>query len=341
MGSPVTNIVYLKDLRRYIRRKGGIMTGLLRGLILVSGLAFGVCAFNSAESHAAAAARVPGEPSGDIVDVASGAGSFNTLVAAVKAAGLAEALKGTGPFTVFAPSDEAFAKLDKATLESLLKPENKDKLASILKYHVVSGKHLAAEVVAAKAFTTLEGQRIDISTKSGSPMVDGAKIVKTDIAASNGVIHVIDTVILPSADNIVTTADKAGSFKTLITAAKAAGLVDVLTGAGPLTVFAPTDAAFAKLPAGTVEKLLKPENKDVLASILKYHVVSGRVFSPEAAKLGQATTVEGETVKITAGSAGVKINDASVVTADVDASNGVIHIIDSVLLPKDAVSKIK
>ena len=275
------------------------------------------------------------------MDVAVAAGSFNTLVSAVQAAGLADALKGPGPFTVFAPTDEAFAKIDKATLESLLKPENKSKLAAILKYHVVSGKLLAADVTSSSALTTLDGQRIDISKSAAGAMVDGAKIVKTDIPASNGVIHVVNTVIKPSFDNIVTTADKAGSFKTLIAAAKAAGLVDVLSGEGPLTVFAPTDEAFSKLPPGTLEMLLKPENKDTLAAILKYHVVSGRVFSPEAVKLGQAATVQGDTVKITSGAKGVKINDASVVTADLDASNGVIHIIDSVLLPKEVAAKLK
>jgi uncharacterized surface protein with fasciclin (FAS1) repeats len=320
------------------------MAGVLQQLVLAGGLALGLCVSVSCGSDGSCgggSAQASVQAKGDIVDVAVGAGTFNTLVAAVKAAGLAEALKGPGPFTVFAPTDEAFSKIDKAALGTLLKPENKGKLAALLKYHVVSGKLLAADVISAKALTTLEGQRIDISTHAGSAMVDGAKIVKTDIPASNGVIHVIDTVIMPSMDNIVATADKAGSFKTLIAAAKAAGLVDVLTGEGPLTVFAPTDEAFAKLPVGTLEMLLKPENKETLAAILKYHVVSGRVFSPDAVKLGQAATVQGETVKITAGPKGVQINGAKVVTADVDASNGVIHIIDAVLLPKDVAAKLK
>ncbi len=133
----------------------------------------------------------------DIVAVASGAGSFNTLVAAVKAAGLVETLQGTGPFTVFAPTDEAFAKLPKGTVEGLLKPENKEKLVAILTYHVVAGKVMAADVKTMKA-KTVNGQSLDVKVADGVVTVDKAKVVKTDVAASNGVIHVIDTVVLPN-----------------------------------------------------------------------------------------------------------------------------------------------
>jgi uncharacterized surface protein with fasciclin (FAS1) repeats len=131
-----------------------------------------------------------------VVEIAAGNESFTTLVAAVKAAGLAEALSGTGPFTIFAPTNEAFAKLPKGTVETLLKPENKDKLAGILKYHVVSGKVMAADVKAMKV-KTLQGSEFEITIKEGAVMVDGAKVVKTDIVGKNGVIHVIDSVILP------------------------------------------------------------------------------------------------------------------------------------------------
>lgn len=133
----------------------------------------------------------------DIVDTAVGAGSFKTLVAAVKAAGLVETLKGEGPFTVFAPTDEAFAKLPAGTVESLLKPENKDKLVAILTYHVVPGKVKAADVVKLTEAKTVQGSSAKIKVDNGTVMVDGAKVVKTDIETSNGVIHVIDAVILP------------------------------------------------------------------------------------------------------------------------------------------------
>ena len=132
----------------------------------------------------------------DIVDTAV-AGKFTTLVAAVKAAGLVETLKGPGPFTVFAPTDEAFAKLPKGTLDDLMKPANKAKLQSILTGHVVSGKVLAADVVKLHKAKTVEGHEVAIKTTNGNVMIDNANVTKTDIAASNGVIHVIDAVILP------------------------------------------------------------------------------------------------------------------------------------------------
>ncbi len=135
--------------------------------------------------------------SADIVETAVSAGDFNTLVAAVKAADLADTLKGEGPFTVFAPTDEAFAKLPAGTVETLLKPENKEKLQAILLYHVVPGKVMAAEVVGMNSAKTAGGQSFSISQKDGGVYVDNAKVIKTDIVCSNGVIHVIDTVIMP------------------------------------------------------------------------------------------------------------------------------------------------
>ena len=133
----------------------------------------------------------------DIVDTAVGAGMFNTLVTAVKAAGLVETLKGAGPFTVFAPTDEAFAKVPKATLDALL--QDQAKLKEVLTYHVVAGKVMAADVVKLKEAKTVQGSSVKIAVNGGTVSVDNAKVVKTDVAASNGVIHVIDTVIMPKA----------------------------------------------------------------------------------------------------------------------------------------------
>ena len=139
--------------------------------------------------------------------------------------------------------------------------------------------------------------------------------------------------IAARAADIVDTAVAAGQFKTLAAAVTAAGLVETLKGPGPFTVFAPTDAAFAALPAGTVEMLLKPENKDKLVAVLTYHVVTGKVMAADVVKLKEAKTVNGAPVKIAVDGGKVMINDATVVTADVDASNGVIHVIDKVILP--------
>jgi transforming growth factor-beta-induced protein len=141
--------------------------------------------------------RAESMPDKDIVEIAASAGSFDTLVAAVKAAGLVDALKGEGPLTVFAPTDEAFAKLPAGTVENLLKPENKDKLKAVLTYHVVPGRVTAGEVVKLSSAPTLNGRSVHISAQDGKVTVDNARVVQTDIMATNGVIHVIDSVILP------------------------------------------------------------------------------------------------------------------------------------------------
>jgi uncharacterized surface protein with fasciclin (FAS1) repeats len=133
----------------------------------------------------------------DIVETAIEAGQFGTLVAAVQAAGLVEVLQGPGPFTVFAPTDEAFAKLPEGTVAELLKPENKDKLVAILTYHVVPGRVLAADVVKLESAETVQGESVKIKVKDGKVWIDNAQVVATDVEATNGVIHVIDSVILP------------------------------------------------------------------------------------------------------------------------------------------------
>lgn len=271
----------------------------------------------------------------DIVDTAVAAGSFNTLATALTKAGLVDALKGDGPFTVFAPTDEAFAKLPKGTLDDLLKPENKGRLSAILTYHVVSGRVPAEKALKLTNAKTLNGQQIDLVVKNGGLTIDGAKVVKTDIECSNGVIHVIDSVILPSDKNIVATAQAAGTFKTLIAALTAADLATALQGDGPFTVFAPTDEAFAKLPKGTLDSLLKSENNEKLASILKLHVASGRAFATDALAAGKVSTLQKEVVRVRMVDGKARVNDANIVKTDIDASNGVIHVIDTVLMPHE------
>ena len=290
------------------------------------------CPVKAAEAMAASHEREIAPQ--DIVATAVGAGSFKTLAAALTAAGLVETLQGAGPFTVFAPTDEAFAKLPAGTVENLLKPENKALLTAILTYHVVPGNVMAKDVVKLTNATTVNGQRVDIRTKDGKVMVDNAAVTKADIACSNGVIHVIDSVILPADKDIVATAVNAGSFATLVTAVKAAGLVETLQSPGPFTVFAPTDEAFGKLPKETIASLLKPENKDKLTAILTYHVVPGRVYADQVVKTPSATTVQGGKVMFKVDGGKATINGANIITTDIEASNGVIHVIDTVIMPK-------
>jgi transforming growth factor-beta-induced protein len=264
-----------------------------------------------------------------IVQIASADSRFSTLVAAVKAAGLADTLSGAGTFTVFAPTDAAFAKLGTATINSLL--ANPDQLKSILLYHVVGQKLAAADVVKLSSVTTLNGADALLSVKSGKVYIDNAMVTATDITASNGVIHVIDTVILPPSKDLVDTAVGAGQFTTLVAAVKAAGLVDTLKGAGPFTVFAPTDAAFAKLGKATIDSLLA--NPEQLKSILLYHVVPGKFYGAQVPATPYLTTAGGGQVAVALNSFKPYINNVLITTADIKATNGVIHVIDAVLLP--------
>ncbi|MBI5954087.1 MAG: fasciclin domain-containing protein [Chloroflexi bacterium] len=278
----------------------------------------------------------------DIVDTAVADGRFTTLVAAVGAAGLVDTLKGEGPFTVFAPTDDAFAALPAGTVDELLRPENKQKLTDILLYHVVSGSVMAADVTALTSAATVLGKDIAVKVDMGNVYINEAKVIITDIATSNGIIHVIDAVLLPPSDDammeekntIVDVAVADGRFKTLVAAVTAADLVETLSGEGPFTVFAPTDDAFAALPAGTLDSLLLPENKQQLTDILLYHVVSGKVMAADVVTLTSAPTVLGKDVTITVKDGKVFLNDTvQVIITDVEASNGMIHVIDAVLLP--------
>ncbi len=273
-----------------------------------------------------------------IVDKAVEAGSFQTLVKAVQAAGLVETLSGEGPFTVFAPTDAAFKALPEGTLESLLAADAKDKLTGVLTYHVVPGKVLAEQVVGLDGAQTINGQRLEISAGKDGVRVDGATVVQTDIECSNGVIHVIDAVLLPASQTIPEIAKADGRFSTLLAAAEAAGLVETLSGDGPLTVFAPTDEAFSALPAGTIDTLLKPESRQQLADILKYHVVAGRKYSSDVASVDSVATVLGPKLTVKPAESGVLINGARLLAADIDAANGVIHVVDRVLTPPQTAS---
>ncbi len=308
-------------MKKEIKMKNFVL-GLIAAIVLVPFTAF-------AGTH-------DGHGEMDIVDTAVSAKVFKTLVAAVSAADLVDVLKGDGPFTVFAPNDDAFAKLPKGTVENLLKPENKDMLVSILKYHVVAGKVMAKQVVDLTSAKTVQGESVSIMVKHGKVYLNGkTKVLKTDIAASNGVIHVIDSVLMPPKKmDIVDTAVSTKMFNTLVAAVKAAGLVDTLKGKGPFTVLAPTDEAFAKLPEGTVESLLKPENKAMLVKILTYHVIAGDVKAAQVVKLKKAKTLQGQNVKIKVINGKVMINKSNVIKTDVDASNGTIHVIDTVLMPR-------
>lgn len=260
----------------------------------------------------------------DIVDTALAAGSFTQLAEALTAAGLVEALKGEGPFTVFAPTDEAFDAFEEEN-PGVLAGLSKDELGAVLKYHVVAGAAVESDALKDdQVFVTLNGSPVLVDTTGGVKVSD-AKVTTADVTASNGVIHVIDKIILPPADDIVQTAIAAGTFETLAGALTAADLVTTLEGDGPFTVFAPTDAAFDKLAA--------VPTGDALKDVLLYHVVSGAVGSGDLSAGEVSTLLEDKSLTVSL-TGGVKINDAKVTTANIIAKNGVIHVVDTVLVPE-------
>lgn len=293
----------------------------------------------------------PGDPvaARNLVQVLQADSRFSTLVAAVKAAGLVETLSGSSKFTVFAPSNKAFEALPAGTLESLLKPENKEKLKSILLYHVAAGSLKASDVLAKDSIATAQGKSVSVDAVNAK--INMSNIVKTDILASNGVVHEIDAVLLPppeenkSADSspammapksLTATLAAEPRFSILVAAVKAAGLAETLSGTSNFTVFAPSNKAFEALPAGTVESLLKPENKEKLKGILLYHVAAGSLKAGDVLAKSSIPTAQGKSVMIDAMK--VKINGAGIIKTDILASNGVIHEIDAVLLPPSDVA---
>ena len=267
-------------------------------------------------------------------------GGFNTLVAALDAADLVETLSGEGTFTVFAPTDEAFAALPDGMLEDLLADPNT--LKQILLYHVVGDVVMAETVVTLDNAETLEGSTVAIEVVDGNVFLNDSQVTSTDIEASNGVVHVIDKVLVPEMEEAVSNdviedvksiaeVAVAGGFNTLVAALSAADLVETLSGDGAFTVFAPTDEAFAALPEGMLEGLLA--DTEALTQILLYHVVGDVVKAETVVTLDEAETLTGDKVSIEVVDGNVFVNDSKVTSTDIEASNGVIHVIDKVLVP--------
>ena len=268
----------------------------------------------------------------DIPTNAQNTGIHDSLVAALVHADLVTALQGDGPFTVFAPTDDAFAAagIDLTTFDT---DEENATLVDILTYHVYAGSVEAAEVTDGMTATMLNGDDATFTVTNESVMIGDATVTMADVMASNGIIHVIDKVLMPPTDlvDIPTVAQGTGIHDSLVAAVIQAELLSTLQGEGPFTVFAPTDDAFAA--AGVdLAALDNDEGKAALTNILLYHVVSGTVPSSAVTDGLVAAAVNGDDLTFTVGD-GVMVNDANVILADVMASNGIIHVIDKVLIP--------
>lgn len=276
----------------------------------------------------------------DVVATALSDGRFKTLAKALTSAGLVETLQSDGPFTVFAPTDEAFGKLPTGVVSSLLKPENSEELGNILKYHVLAGSVRLAGALEAKDAKTITGESISVTFSDGMIKVNESTLINSDIQCSNGTIHVIDSVLLPPRPetDLVAIAKRSGKFNTLLAAVQAAGLSDTLSGASEITILAPTDEAFSKLPEGTLESLLKPGNKKTLQKILAMHVLNGKVSAGDALNAKKAVSFSGEPLTFKVEDGLLKVNSSTIVSTDIVADNGVIHVIDSVLLPEEEIA---
>jgi uncharacterized surface protein with fasciclin (FAS1) repeats len=269
-----------------------------------------------------------------VVDIIVNSDVHNTLEAAVIAAELADDLSGEGPFTVFAPTDDAFAALPEGTVEALLEDPTGD-LAQILLYHVAGAKAFSGDLSDGQMIMTLNGAEVTVSIMDGKVYINDAMVTVADIEAGNGVVHVINAVLLPPApmpETVVEIIVNSDVHNTLEAAVIAAELADDLSGEGPFTVFAPTDDAFAALPEGTVEALLEDPTGD-LAQILLYHVAGGKAFSGDLSDGQMIMTLNGAEVTVSIMNGKVYINDAMVTVADIEAGNGVVHVINAVLLP--------
>ena len=275
-----------------------------------------------------------------VVDVIVNSPDHTTLETAVVEAGLVSTLQGAGPFTVFAPTDAAFAALPAGLLDQLLADPAGD-LTQILLYHVVAAEALSTSLSNGQIITTVQGQDVTVNITNGNVFINEAQVTVADVPASNGVVHVINAVLVPNLNplpaTVVDIIVNSPDHTTLEAAVGAAGLVETLQGAGPFTVFAPTDAAFAALPAGLIDELLADPTGD-LTQILLYHVVAGEALSTSLSDGQIITTVQGQTVTIDIMGGNVFVNNAQVIVADLQAENGVVHVINAVLLPDLTVS---
>ncbi|WP_397533199.1 fasciclin domain-containing protein [Roseateles sp.] len=283
------------------------------------------------------------DPEPNIVEVAQADPRFSILVEAVVAADLQGTLSGAGPFTVFAPTNDAFAALlgelgvSKAQLLA-----NKPLLTAVLTYHVLPAKVEQASVPVGKPITTVQGGIFKVESVNGAlTITDGrnraTRISATNVKATNGVIHVVDRVLLPANKDIVQTAMATADFSILVEAVTAAGLGNTLSGTGPFTVFAPTNAAFAALLTELgVSKAQLLADRALLTKVLTYHVLPARVLKADVPVGAAITTVQGQTFSV---DSSLSITDANgrrakIGATDVLATNGVIHVIDRVILPK-------
>jgi len=269
----------------------------------------------------------------NIFQVIENSEAHNTLETAILASGLEETLANDGPFTVFAPTDDAFSLIPAEVLETLLADPSQG-LTDVLLNHVVSGTAMSTDLADGMMITTLQGTEIIISSNDGVVMIGNAMVVTADITADNGVVHVINAILMPDmpTNSIFDIIENSEVHNTLEAAIVAAGLDETLSNDGPFTVFAPTDDVFSVIPAGVLETLLA-DPTGLLTDILLNHVVSGTAMSTDLADGMMITTLQGSEIIVSSNDGVVMIGNAMVVIADITADNGVVHVINAILMP--------
>ncbi|MCX6045649.1 MAG: fasciclin domain-containing protein [Chloroflexi bacterium] len=270
----------------------------------------------------------------DVADTLAAAGDFATLVTALQVANLSESLKGSDPVTIFAPTDQAFAALAPGLLD------NQDRLAEVLRYHIAATRVTSDSLTSGATVKTLLGNELKVSQEGKIIKVNDATIIATPIQATNGVIYVLDKVLLPpakaSAANSKATISEVlltdERFSTLVDALKATGVYTELQGAGPFTLFAPEQDAFSNLPSPLVGSLFR--GPEVWTRVLNYHVISGKkLLAADFTDQQVEQTLEGSTLVFSKQGATTLVGEAKIIQTDIQASNGVIHVIDKVLVP--------
>lgn len=265
---------------------------------------------------------------GNIIDTLAATGTFNTFSKALQIAGLVETLKKEGPFTVLAPTDEAFTKLPEGMLDALLK--NPEKLKTLLNYHIIPQMVTFTNFGEPKEFSTLMGQAIAIKAEGIRFLVEGNDVLEKDFMCSNGIFHVIDKVLLPN--DIIGALNASEKCAILLSAFEKAELIETLKGDGPFTVFAPTNDAFKKVPQAKLNEILG--NKEKLKHLLTYHVVSGKILGADIVQLKNLKSLNGQTLTVTKLEDKIIIDNSKIEKSDLFCTNGVIHLVNAVMLPK-------
>lgn len=266
-----------------------------------------------------------------IADIVAGSPDHNTLEAALNAANLTSVLDGTDEYTLFAPTDAAFANLPDGLVEALL-TDPSGVLTEVLLYHVVAGAAPSSALSDGQVVATANGQDVTITISGGNVMVNNAMVTVADIMADNGIVHVIDAILIPQTTTIYDVVANSDDHTTLETAIDLAGLDATLSGPGAFTLFAPTDAAFAAVDPATLAALLA-DPQGLLTDVLLYHAVGSIALSTSLSNGLMVPTLFGENVTVTIDGSSVMINNATVTVADIVTINGVVHVIDAVLVP--------